>query len=63
MRINNAYFPFKTILSGGPHGSTVGPILFSFHFNDLFLFMKQATLYYADDNTLAFFSKTLSNLT
>ena len=34
----------------------MGPILFNFYINDLFLFIKQATLYnYADDNTLAFF--------
>ena len=39
------------------------PILFNFNINDLFLFVKEATLHnYADDNTLAYFSKTLSNL-
>ena len=41
----------------------MGSILFNFYINDLFLFVKKATLHnYADDNTLAYFSKTLSNL-
>ena len=41
----------------------MGFILFNFYTNDLFLFIKQGTLYnYADDKTLNFFSKTLSNL-
>ena len=40
----------------------MGPILFNFYI-DLFLFVKEATLHnHADDNTLAYFSKTLSNL-
>ena len=41
----------------------MGPILFNFYINDLFLFMKQATLHnYADDNTLAYFSETMPDL-
>ena len=60
MRINNTYSSFQTILSGVPQGSVLGPILFNVYKNDLFLFIKQATLHnYADDNTLAYFSKTL----
>ena len=40
-----------------------GPILFSYYISDLFLFTKQATLYnYADDNTLAYFSKSMPDL-
>ena len=41
----------------------LGPILFNFYINDLFLFIKQATLYnYADDNTLAYFCKSMPDL-
>ena len=41
----------------------MGPILFNIYINDLVFFINRATLHnYADDNTLAYFSKTLSNL-
>ena len=43
--------------------SQIGPIIFNFCINDLFFFIKQATLYnYADDNTLAFYSRSLLEL-
>ena len=43
--------------------SVLGPILFNFYMNGLFFFIKQATIYnYVDDNTLAFFSKSLPDL-
>ena len=41
----------------------MGPILFNTYINGLFLFINRAILHNnADDNTLAYFSKTLSNL-
>ena len=41
----------------------LGPILFNFYINDLFFFMKQATLHnHADDNTLAYFSESMPDL-
>ena len=63
VRINNSNSSFKDVVSGVPQGSVLGPILSNFFINDLFLFIKQATLHnYADDNTLSYFSKTMPDL-
>ena len=63
VRINNVYSSFQGIVSGVPQGSVLGPMLFNLFVNDLFSFIRQATMYnYADDNTLAFFSKSLPDL-
>ena len=63
VRINNMHSSFQEVISGVPQGSALGPVLLNFYINDLFLFIKQATLHnYADDNTLAYFSKSMPDL-
>ena len=62
-KINDCYSIFELILSGVSQESILGPILFNIFINDLMLFIKQANLdNYADDNTITYFLKFLSNL-
>ena len=60
VRINNTFSSFKKLISGVPQGSILGPILFNVFINDLYFFIKSATLHnYADDNTLSAFSDNI----
>ena len=63
VRINNVTSDFKTIISGVPQGTIVGPILFNCFFNDFFYFIEKASVHnFADDNTLSMFEETIQNL-
>ena len=62
VKINNISSFFKTILSGVPQGSILGPILFNIFINDLFLWLKKSDLHnFADDNTIAVTCKNLND--
>ena len=54
IRVKTNYSSFLELLSGIPHDSILGTLLFHIFLNDLFLFIKNASLHnYADDNTLS----------
>ena len=61
--VKNIKSTFKEIMSGVPHDSIVGPILFNNFFNDFFYFILVASAHnFTDDNTLSSFAKTIENL-
>ena len=63
VRINNTYSNFENIITGVRQGSIVGPLLFDFSINDLFFFIESSLIHnFADDNTLAAWANTISDL-
>lgn len=61
--VNNKNSSYKYLISGVPQGSVLGPIFFNVFLNDIFFFLKKASLHnYADDNTLSAFSTDVNSL-
>ena len=62
MRINNISSFFRTILSGQPQGSILGPILLNILINDLLLCLTKSDLHnFSHDNTVAVTWKNLND--
>ena len=63
VKINGTQSYLGDIISGVPQGSILGLILYNSFFNDFFYFILLATAHnFADDSTLACFSKTIQEL-
>ena len=61
--INNILSEFNKVISGAPHGSILGPILFNCFFNDFHYFIKDANIHnFADGNSLTTFAQNAGTL-
>ena len=62
VRMNNISSFFRTILSGQPQGSILGPILLNILINDLFLCLTKSDLHnFSHDNTVTVTWKNLND--
>ena len=54
VKVGGTYSEWSQLLKGVPRDSMLGPVLFNVCINDIFLFVKDSTIYnYADDNTVS----------
>ena len=51
VRVNGSYSEYANIDTGVPQGSILGPELYNYNSNDLFLFLLLQIANYADDNS------------
>ena len=63
VRLGNVFCEWKPVLHGCPHGSSLGPILWTFYHNDTFYENTQSQLSaYADDHQLYFSDQKISKV-
>ncbi|XP_053407930.1 uncharacterized protein LOC123547654 [Mercenaria mercenaria] len=63
VKLGKACSDWMTISKGVPQGSILGTLIFNIFVNDIFYFIKNATVYnYADDNTLSHCDSNVSTL-
>ena len=62
IQLNGSASTCKTILSGVPQGSILGPLLFLTYINDLPHNCDSDTILFADDTNILFYNENLNNL-